>query len=174
MTEIFQPVTFVWTDDGVMKPLRHFTRLCDKQFVIGLEYRLVVEQERSSSQHRRYFACLREAWRNLPEDLAPRFKSPDKLRKWILIKLCYANEQSYVYDTVTDAARFEEILRELDEDVVIVRKKRVMVRYTAMSQSVRSMDKKMFQESSEAVLDYAARMIGVSSGELYANADQAA
>lgn len=174
MTDDIRPVVFLWTDDGVMKPLDRFKPLCDRQYVVGLEYRLGEEQERSQAQHRRYFACLREAWRNLPHGVAESFTSPEALRKWILIKLGYANEQAIVCDSVSDTIRFKQYLDQRRDDSIVVRKGRVVTVYTAMSQSSRHMDKAKFRETSNAVLDYAASMIGTSVNDLSANADRAA
>jgi hypothetical protein len=169
-----RPVIYVWTEDGVMKPLERFNGLCDRQYVVGVEYRLAVEEDRSMAQHRRYFACIREAWRNLPENIASSFTSPEALRKWVLIKLGYANEQAIVCDSISDTIRFKHYLDQKRDDSIVVRKGRVVVIYTAISQSVRHMDKAKFKETSDAVLDYIAGMIGTSVADLASNADQAA
>lgn len=170
----FKPVVFTWTDDGVMKPLHHFTRTCDQQFAVGEEYRLVVESERSMASHKRYFACLNEAWRNLPHSVAPHFPSAEKLRKWVLIKCNYANAQRMVCETAVDAARVAQLIGRMNDDSIVVRTRNVITIYTAKSQSVRSMNKQEFLESSNAVLDYVAAMISTSRADLEANADQAA
>lgn len=170
----FRPIVFTWTEDGVMKPLHHFTRTCDKQFVVGVEYRMVVEEDRSMASHRRYFACLREAWRNLPENLVPLFPDPEKLRKWVLVKCNYADVDSMVCESPLDAVHFAYYIGKTVQDAIVVQKGRVIHIYTPKSQSTRSMNKQEFLESSNAVLDYVSTMISTSRADLEANADQAA
>jgi len=76
------PVLFSW-DGEAMQPLgERMAKLCDEQFVIGMRYRLVEYEDRSSKSHNHYFASLAEAWNNLPEDMAERFPSPEHLRKY--------------------------------------------------------------------------------------------
>ena len=67
-----------------------------------------------------------------------------------------------------------QLLGRMNEDSVVVVKGRVMKMYIAKSQSVRSMDKKEFQSSKQAVLDLLSEMIGTSRETLEANADRAA
>ncbi len=168
------PVLFMWTEDGVMKPQDRFSHLCDRQFVVGETYRMVVEEERSMASHRQYFAEVNEAWKNLPEHLAPLFPTADKLRKWCLIKCGYATEQSMVCRSMVDAARFATMMGRMNEDSTVVRKGNVIKLYTAKSQSVRHMDKAEFQRSKQDVLDLLASMIGTTTEELSKNAGQAA
>lgn len=174
MMDDTKPVAFTWTEDGVMKPLDRFMPLADKQFVVGETYRMVVEAERSAVSHSHYFACLHEAWTQLPENIAPLFPTSEKLRRWALIKTGFANEQSMVCDTEMDTARMAQFLGQLNDDSVVVRKGRVLKIYTAKSQSARSMNKDEFQRSKQSVLDLLASMIGTSAAELASNAGKAA
>ena len=169
----FVPVEYEW-DGEAMKPLPRFAKTCDKQFVVGERYNLEVIEERSGATHRHYFACLHDAWLNLPHDLAERFPTSERLRRWALIKTGFANEQSMVCETVVDAARFASMLGRMNDDAVIVTKGRTIKVYTAKSQSMRSMDKVEFQKSKIAVLDLVAEMIGTSATELEAHGGQAA
>jgi hypothetical protein len=173
MTEIL-PVTFIWTDDGVMKPIDRFAPRCVKQFTVGEHYRMVVDEERSAVSHSHYFASVTEAWKNLPEEYASRFPTSDKLRKWCLIKAGYATEQSMVCKSSTDVAKFAALLGRMSEDSIVVQNGNVIKVYTAESQSSRSMNKERFQQSKTAVLDLLASMIGTSVEDLKANAGQAA
>lgn len=157
-----------------MVPLPRFAKECDKEFVVGEIYHLETVQERSPASHAAYFAYVTEAWRNLPEDLALRFPTANKLRKWCLIKCGYANEQSIVCQTITDAMRFAMFLERVNEDSVIVKKGNVIKIYTAKSQSMRSMKKAEFQQSGDAVRILLAEMIGTTAAALSSNAGQAA
>jgi hypothetical protein len=171
---MFTPVEFEWTDDGTMRPLPRFAKTCDKQFVVGERYNLEVIEERSSATHRHYFACVHDAWLNLPHEIAERFPNQERLRRWALIKTGFANEQSMVCETVVDAARFASMLGRMNEDAVVVCRGRTIKIFTAKSQSMRSMDKAEFAASKTAVLDLLAEMVGTSSAELQASAGQAA
>lgn len=157
-----------------MKPMPRFNTICDKQFVIGETYQLVVDEERSWPAHRRYFACVREGWKNLPENIAPLFQSPEHLRKWTLIKIGYSISQSMVCESAKDAAVFAKIMQKQDKFIIAVHKGLVLTFYTARSQSVRHMNKADFADSSNKVLDYISAMISVSRADLETNADQAA
>lgn len=167
------PVAFRW-DGEHMVPLPRFIKECNKEFAVGEVYNLETIQERSPASHASYFAYVTEVWRNLPEDLAKRFPTADKLRKWSLIKTGFANEQSMVCQTITDATRFAMLLERTNEDSVIVHKGNVIKIYTARSQSTRSMKKAEFQQSSDAVRMLLAEMIGTTTGAISSNAGQAA
>ena len=172
MTDMM-PVCFDW-DGEAMIPQERFKRRAEQQFVIGDTYRLVVEEERLANSHRHYFASLAEAWRNLPEDLADRFESPEALRAWALIKTGYHDETSVVCDTEADAKRIASFMGMLRDYAVIVVKGNVVKRYTAKSQSVRAMDKAAFEASKRDVLDLVASMIGVDPRQLAAEASRTA
>lgn len=161
------PCYYSW-DGDVMRPLPRFRHRCDDQFVIGETYRLLVQEERSAETHRHYFASLNEAWKNLPEELAPRFASVEHLRKWSLIKCGFSDERSIVCETTTDARRVAAFIAKLDEYAVIIIRGNVVSQFTAQSQSMRAMSKQVFQESKQAVLDLVSSMIGVTAAALAA------
>ena len=168
------PILFVWTDDGVMRPLDRFLPRCDKQFVVGEVYRLGVEEERSMASHRQYFASINEAWKNLPDLLSRRFPTPEKLRKWCLVECGYATEQFMVCRNDVEAARWAALLGKMNEDAIIETKGNTIKVSIAKSQSVRHMNKEEFQASKVAVLDKLAETIGVTTEELTQNAGRAA
>jgi hypothetical protein len=161
------PVYYQW-DGEHMIPLDRFRHRCDEQFVVGETYRLIVEEERSSISHNHFFAALHEAWKNLPEEVAERFPSAEHLRKWALIKNGYADERTIVCDTPNDAKKTAAVFAHFNEHGIAVVKGRVVSILTAKSQSVRAMNKKVFQESKQAVLDTIAGMIGVAPEKLQA------
>lgn len=158
-----------------MEPLPEYLPLCLRQYQHNEHYRLIAEEERSAASHRHYFAVIHEAWQNLPEHLAARFPTAERLRHWCLVKCHYATEQTIVLETYHDAERFAEYISEKrDDDTFCQRSGNVVKIWTAKSQSTRSMDKKEFQDSKAAVLALLSEMIGTSATELSANADQAA
>jgi hypothetical protein len=156
------PLTYEWTDEGVMRPLARFAKLADKQFVVGLTYPMVVAEERSIASHRQYFAALHEYWLNLPEPEAERFPTEEHLRKWCLIKAGFADERSIVCSSKAEALRLAAFIKPMDTySVVDVREATIRV-YTAQSQSMRAMGKKDFQASKQAVLEICEVMVSAS------------
>lgn len=167
------PITFTW-DGEQMVPLQRFRRLCDREFVVGQTYPLVIEEERSANSHRHYFAAINEAWKNLPEDVAAHFPTAESLRKRALIEAGYYHEE--IIDCGTNEVAWNVAAfcgKRSDFALITVSGSLVLVR-TAKSQSTRSMNKADFQASKTAVLEILAQMVGVSTDELGANADRAA
>jgi hypothetical protein len=162
------PIIFSWTDDGVMKPLPRFTIRCDREFVVGERYSLIQHEERSGATHRHFFACINDAFTNLPEDLAGRFKTAEHLRKWALIKCGYCEERTLVFSTPLDARRAAAFVTSMDDYVVVLIKGSIVSVYSAASQSPRAMNKDEFQASKRDVLELIAGMIGVSASDLAA------
>jgi hypothetical protein len=166
MTNQAWPIYYAWNGD-VMVPLPRFKHRCDQQFTVDKVYRLVEEAERSWASHDHFFAVLTEGWRNLPEDLSSRFPTVESLRKWSLIKSGYADVNTSVYETASDAKMAAMTCgRYTTKHAIIIVKGRVVTVYTAKSQSVRAMDKATFQASKTAVLDIVASMIGVTTEAL--------
>jgi hypothetical protein len=160
-----KPIQFTW-DGESMVPASWQAKLCDHQFVIGERYRLAPIEDRSETSHRHEFAWLREAWKNIPEQLAELYPSAEHLRKRALIQAGYFTEE--VIDAGSNAAalRVAAYVRGHDEfAVVIVRGPAVVVRH-AKSQSYRAMDRKEFQESKTAIMEVIAELIGVSPKQI--------
>ena len=155
-------------------PLKRFAALCDKAFVIGQEYPLVVHESVSTASRGHYFACLAECWRNLPEDIAEDFPTPEHLRKKALIKCGYADERSIVAASKAEALRVAAFIRPMDEFAVVLVSECVVRVFTAQSQKARAMGKKAFQESKDAVLAYAAGLIGVTPAKVSSETGKAA
>lgn len=167
------PIFFYW-DGESMVPMQRHRALCDKTFVVGEHYPLVVSEQRSQASHNHYFAAINQAWHNLPEDVAEQFPSSEHLRKWALIKTGFADEQTVVCDTPGEAMKFAALARQLDEYAVVTVAGQVVRIFRAKSQNRRSMGKKMFNESKQSVLDLLASEVGVKTDELRANAGAAA
>ena len=159
------PVVFEWTGE-VMAPARGFAKLCNRQFVVGERYRMVQEAERSKRSHDHYFACVEEAWRNLPERFEGRWPTSEHLRKWALIRAGYRDERSIVAASKAEAQRVAAFVRPMDEYAVVLVSEAVVRVYTAQSQSRKAMGGKVFQQSKTDVLDVLARLVAVERGEL--------
>lgn len=144
---------------------------CEENFVAQEVYRIEFRDERSAVSHRHYFACIHEAWRNLPEALANRFPSSEDLRGHALIKAGYADHFDLVDETDIAIALARQI-RRLGRYAIVVPRGNMHRIYVAQSQSVRAMDSKVFQASKTAVLNEIADLIGVTLADLASNAAQ--
>ena len=157
------PIKLYW-DGKVFIPLN--LAYCEKEFGGGEVITVERNEERSAASHAHQFAWLHDAWQNLPERLARKHSTEEHLRKWALIETGYCHEDVSVWDSAKDAMTAGLMMRKLDTYCVVVVSGRTVRRYTAMSQSVRSMGKKTFQESKTAIMDLISSLIGVSPEQL--------
>jgi len=167
------PMPMQW-DGEAMRPLGRFAKTADREFVVGQVYRMAEIEERSAKTHAHYFACLHDAWLNLPEDDQERWPTEDHLRKFALIKCGYADERSIVCASKAEAQRVAAFIQPIDGFALVTVSECVVRVFTAQSQSMRSMGRDAFQKSKQAVLDYVAGLIGTSAAALTKNAGQAA
>lgn len=161
-----RPVPMQW-DGEVMRPTRGFAALADKEFVVGEVYTLTeADKSRSSASHRHYFAAVYDAWLNLPEREAERFPTSDALRKYALIRAGFCNVSELAASSKAEAVRIAAFVQQADPYALVVVKGCVVQRFTAHSQDLRSMGRKVFQESKDAVLEVLAGMIEVPTEQL--------
>ena len=172
MNDYILPLVFDWTDEGVMRP--QLPRAADRHYVVGLSYRLAPYEERSMRSHRYYFACVNEAWKNLPEHWAEQFATPDHLRRYALIKAGYRDERSIATASKAEARRISAFIRPMDDYAIVTVSEALVCVFTAKSQSVRAMGRKEFAKSKDAVLDIVSAMVDTSPDVLRQNADRAA
>lgn len=170
MTTAIHPLEFQWAG-GVMMPTSP-TR-AERQYVVGERYWLEPHAPRSRKSHSHFFACVHQAWLNLPEDMAARFPTSDHLRKWCLIKAGYREERTFVCKAKTEAVALAAFIRPMDDYAVVVVQERAVVVMTAKSQSMAAMGRKTFQESKTACLDALSQLIGISTDDLKRNARSA-
>jgi hypothetical protein len=168
-----RPVLFVWTGEH-MVPLPRFQRLCDQQFEVNAEYPLIISEERSMSQHRGYFAAIKEGFNNLAEEYANGYPSPEHLRAAALVEAGYCTETNFVMDTPKDAKTLGVTLRKLSPLSIIRISGNVVKHFEAESQSVSAMKKERFEASCRAVLEIVASMARSTPAELKKNAGKAA
>jgi hypothetical protein len=153
------PLIFNWDGDA-MVPQR--PNLADRYYVVGEQYRLVIEEERSQVTHNHEFAFLADAFKTLPETVADQFPSVEHFRKRLLIDAGFYDETLIDVGTNAGAIRVAAAWRARDDFAhVVVRGGFVCIR-TAKSQSRRAMKKAEFQASKQAILELAASMIGVT------------
>ena len=167
-------IIFEWMGDG-FKPLPRFAKLCDKEFVIGENYKLEVVEERSLQSHNHLFAEIHEAWLNLPEGLAERFPTAEHLRKHALVGAGHCTQRYVVLENADEARRVGALIGSMDEYAIVKVEGSVVRVFTAKSISRRAVpDKKEFQDIKTRTLDALAKMIGVEPKELGKEAGRAA
>jgi hypothetical protein len=153
------PILMRWSGDE-FQPLDRFRKRCDEQYVVGEVYTIEAQLPRSEASHSHYFACIQQAWRNLPES-DDRFPTPEHLRKHALIHCGYTDKKHLTCSSNAQARAVAAFMGPVDDYAVIDIKGPTITVYTAKSQSLRSMGKADFQESKDAVLGFLSEMIGV-------------
>lgn len=138
---------------------------CDKDLVIGEVSRWEPVHERSLDSHRHYFACINNAWANLPEALADEYPSPESLRKRALIKCGYCDMTKIVCRTNADALAVAALVTAMDEFALVNVSDNVVTVWRAHSQAMRAMGKAKFQESKDRVLHWISQLIGADVTE---------
>ena len=145
---------FTW-DGDVMQPLPRLRRRYDAECVVGQVYQMVeMEPQRSKASHDQYFASLDEKWATLPEYLAQEYPSREVMRHKVLIRTGYCVQKDYICPSKAEAFRLAGWLRSDDSYVIVEVVGRVIRKYTALSQSYKSMGKRPFEKSKRDVLDY--------------------
>lgn len=167
------PILFDWDGDAMI-PQPRFRALCDKTFVVGETYPLVIEEPRSRASHNHFFAVVEEGWRNLREDIASEFPTSEHLRKYALIKAGFCDRRSIVCATKAEAQRVASFIAPMDAFAIVTFNEATVTVYTAQSQSVRAMGHEQFQKSKDAVLDIISSMVGVERKDLERQANMQA
>lgn len=160
------PINCRWSGEAFEPVSDFWSKRADRQFVVGVKYMIEARQERSEASHKAFFAAIKEAWMNLPEDKAAQFPTPEHLRKWALIECGYRNTRMIACATSAEASRMAAFMQPMDEFAIIHAVEDVLQVHTAQSQSYQAMGKRDFQESKTAVLEYLANLLGVSVDDL--------
>jgi hypothetical protein len=162
----------MWRDGAFVPDGNSLMAYCHDTFGEGEIVTFERHEERSTVSHNHFFACVAEAWNNLPEQ-DERFPTPDALRKWALIKAGYCTKTEAVLETPEQAEIVAAFTGNAEGTIIVVREN-VVVKYTAKSQAVAAMGKAEFQRSKDAVLDTIAELIAVKRRKLEENAGRAA
>jgi hypothetical protein len=165
------PLPWRW-DGKVMVPLQ--PKIAAKDFEAGKVYRLVEEHDRSQRSHSHFFAVLQIAYNNLPDDLLEEYQSFEHFRKKLLIRTGFCDNQDFVCRSKAEALRLAAFVKPMNDYAIVVVKECVVRVLTAKSQSRKAMGAKDFAASKTMVLEYAARLIGVSSDALMKHGKAAA
>lgn len=163
---------FIWKDGVLVPDGLRMANYCDQNFGEGEVVSMERHEPRSTATHNHYFACLNEAFNNLPEG-DTRFPTVDALRKWALIKNNYCTKTEMVCSSPEQAALVAAFTGNA-EGVIIVVKENVVVKYTAKSQSMKAMGAQEFQRSKVDVLDTVAELLALKRRELEKNSGRAA
>jgi hypothetical protein len=156
-------VVCTWDGDAFVPKSAVWKRRANDAYVVGVDYIMEPKEERSERSHRHYFAAIREAFMNLPEEAAERFANQEALRKFALIKTGYRDERSIVCASRAEAARWATFIRPMDEFSIVVVIEATVTVFTAKSQSRKAMGPKDFQESKVKVLDYIGELLGTDA-----------
>jgi hypothetical protein len=159
------PIPCVW-DGEAFRPVLNFLRVAREHYGEGEVIALVPREDRSAASHRHFMACVNEAWKTLPDDLAERFKSAEHLRKFSLIQTGHYDVAVYACKFQTEARRMAATLTDLDAYAVIVVDGVTVTRLTAKSQSYYAMNRKEFGKAKEDVLAYIETLLDVPAGTL--------
>lgn len=156
------PLIFAWTDDGVMRPLDRFAKHADKQFVVGMTYPLIVQEERSGISHKHFFATVHDLWLNLPDGIASQFATSEILRKHALIMTGWHKERRIALSSSAEARKVMAFLMGRQDDYALISvAENVVIERIARSQSMRAdgMRRTEFQRSKDDVLGWIESLI---------------
>lgn len=142
----------------------HHASLCDANYELDEILTLAEIQDRSMASHRQYFAMIREAWKNLPENLQlePYAGHYHHLRKHALILCGYrAEPMSFVMASHAEALRSAPVLKAAMKEYCLapVRENTVTI-LRAQSQSLKDMGRTDFQQSKDRTLTWVSELIG--------------
>lgn len=167
MSDVLLPVLFQWTGDAMTPATSRWAREADRQYVVGMRYRLVEEKERSEISHNHEFAWLKEAWNSLPDELLAQHPSPEHLRKHALIAKGHCTMTQHACPTVAEAERLQAVIaKHVDTYAIVIRRGNVVTVYEAVSQSRRAMGGPQFQASKTDILEWVADLLGVDPATL--------
>ena len=136
------------------------------KLAVGEVHGWQMAEHRSKASHDHFFACVNEAWKNLPEDLADDFPSPEHLRKWALIKAGFCSETRIVCANNSEAMSLAVKAKTMDKfSLVAIDGKAVMI-WTADSQRRDAMGRQVFQDAKDKALHILSQLIGADVAAL--------
>lgn len=151
-------LTFIWTEDGTMKPIPSQLAVAQKRFKVGESYRFRPDRIKGRGG---FFKKVKELWEQLPEQYGARWKTPDALRHAVMIELGYCDHQDFVLDDQKAALRLASYMRQNDPYCVVKVRDNVVTRWSAWSQSPDHMTEQQFYDINIPILDYIRAMIGL-------------
>lgn len=123
-------------------------------------------EHRSAKSHDHFFACVNEAWKSLPENMADDFPSPEHLRKWALIKAGFCSETRIVCANNAEAMTLAAKAKAMDKFSLVAIDGKLVTIWTADSQRKDAMGRQAFQEAKDRALDEISKLIGTNAATL--------
>ena len=155
-----------WSGTAFEPVNEYVGRKADAEYVVGQVYLVSGEQEQSALSRAHQFAWLHQAYLSLPDEVAARFIDEDHVRKHGLIAGGFASTTVIDCATNAEAKRWMKILTAEDPYCIVKVSGTSLMRFTARSQSARSMGAKEFQASKNSVLQYVADLLGSNSDDV--------
>jgi hypothetical protein len=137
---------------------------------VGQVHGWQMAEHRSKASHDHFFACVNEAWKSLPEDMADDFPSPEHLRKWALIKAGFCSSTRVVCANNAEAMTLATKAKQMDRFSLVAIDVKVVTIWTADSQRRDAMGRQEFQEAKDRALDVISKLIGTDAATLRAAA----
>lgn len=154
------PLICKWTGEA-LEPLARFHNIANAHLVMGQLYVVEPEQPRSMASHRHQWPAIKEAWMNLPENIASEFPTPEHLRKRGLIECGYRDEYKFACASPADLAQVIAAFSKGEKYAVISTSGNTGVIWIPKSQSMKEMPGGEFNKSKQAVLDWAWGLCGL-------------
>ncbi|HLO78161.1 MAG TPA: hypothetical protein VK196_17030 [Magnetospirillum sp.] len=133
---------------------------------VGSVHGWQMAEHRSKASHDHFFACVNEAWKNLPEGLADDFPSPEHLRKWALIKAGFCSETRVVCANNHEAMTLATKAKAMDRYSLVAIDGKAVTIWTADSQRRDAMGREQFQEAKDRALHIISELIGTDAATL--------
>jgi hypothetical protein len=133
---------------------------------VGDVHGWTMAEHRSKASHDHFFACVNEAWKSLPEDMASDFPNPEFLRKWALIKAGFCSETRIVCANNSEAMTLATKAKAMDKFSLVAIDGKVVTIWTADSQRRDAMGRQEFQEAKERALHIISELIGTDAATL--------
>ena len=159
------PMIFEWNGEA-MVPTSRFIAEANRRYVVHERYMLEETHERNMVKHRRQFAFVKEAWKNLPDCYRdePWAQSPDHMRRYFLIKCGYSHTETIPCGSNAEALRWLPRLRADNPYAIVTVRGSLIYRYTAESQSLPAMGAQRFYESRAAIMAEIDALMQVDQG----------
>lgn len=163
------PLPLTYHGEGEFRAPPRFAAACDRAYVIGEQYRMGVQEERSGVSHRHFFARVHDLWLNLPDGVATQFTTSETLRKHALIMTGWHKERRLALSSPAEARRVAAFLMGRQDEYALVSVAGcIVIERTARSQSTRAdgMRKAEFQRSKTDVLEWIEALIAEAHSEV--------
>jgi len=154
------PINLIWDGEAFQPANKFWAGKCDQRFIVGQGYVMDEVHQRSLASHAHYFAELHDLFLSLPEDMAEGMPSEEHFRKHALIRTGYRSTIHHFCKTPDEAERLQAVIKQYDIYQIVECEGCIVTVHHALSQDMKSMDKKTFEESKEAVLNWCHALVG--------------